>query len=115
MRDRRGDRLIGIADSERHRSVAADQRRLPGSARAEANSLSAGVRAKKGTESPQLFAACCAEREKYPAAGSRAVRARQVHPPVCHLRLDFERPLALAEQMAVEPDRLAGAGIERED
>src|SRR6202034_2751890 len=48
-----------------------------------------------------------------PAAGTRAVGAGQVHPPVRHLWLDLERPLALVQQVVVHPDCLARRGAQR--
>ena len=45
------------------------------------------------------------EREQHPAARPEPVGAGQVHPPAGHLRLDLERPLAAAQQVACRSRR----------
>ena len=115
VRDRRGGRLIRIADSVRHRPVAADERRLPGAARAEAERLHPGSRPEQRIELPQHRAGRRIQRDQHPAAGSDPVLAREIDAAPGHLWLDPERPLAGAEDVRVHPDRLAGAGTQRKD
>ena len=103
-------RMIGIADAERHRAVAADQRGLPRAACAETT----GAAVQEGIEPPQHLAGGGLQRQQHPAAGPGPDGACQVDAAVGHLGLDAERPLALTEQIPVDPDRLAGAGAERE-
>lgn len=50
---------------------------------------------------------------QHSAAGPRAVLARQVDPPVCHLWLNAERTLVFAEEIAVDPDRPPSGGGQR--
>src|SRR5438128_955504 len=56
MGDGLADALVGVTDAERHRAVAPDQRRLPGPARTETESLHARPPADDRVELPEQAA-----------------------------------------------------------
>src|SRR5215472_18893205 len=65
-------------------------------------------------EPPELLAVASLQCQQHPAASPGPDRACQVDAAACHCGLDAERSLSLAEQVPVDPERLAGAGDECE-
>ena len=61
------------------------------------------ARVEDRVELPQQVAVGGIERHQHAAAGTRPVGAGQVNPPVGHLRLDLERPLAACSASGCPP------------
>ena len=115
MRDGRADALVRVSDTERDRSVAFDERGLPGPARAEAKSLHTLTAAENRVEPPDRVARGCVERHQHTAAGAGSVRACEIDPSIRDLGLDLERALTLGQQVVRPPDPFAGRGVQRKD
>jgi hypothetical protein len=114
VRDGGRSRLVRVADAERHRSVGADEGRLPGAARAYLIRPHCGVGSDHRVELPDQHAGPGVQSQQDAAARSVAEGAGQVDPSADRLGLDTERTLASVEQTPVDPERLAGCRAERE-